>query len=363
MHILHLEGGRHLYGGALQVLYLMEALAAAGHRNTLACPAGSEIAAACRGASLVTLPIGGEIDLRLAWRLARLIRRTQPDILHVHSRRGVDWWGAIAARLAGVPAVVTRRVDNPERVLVARLKYRLYRQTIAISPAIAEVLRAAGVPAGRVALVPSAVDTRRFTPGGDRHWFRREFGLGPQERTVGMVAQFIARKGHRDLLRAIPRILSRHPGTRFLLLGRGPLQPEIERRCQEAGIAGRVLFAGFRQDLERILPCLDLLVHPAGMEGLGVSLLQASAAGVPIVAYRAGGIPSAVQDGISGLLVAPGDVEGLAAAVLALLGDANLSIRMGLAGRRKACSTFSIEAMVRGNLAVYRQIMRGEGGS
>jgi glycosyltransferase involved in cell wall biosynthesis len=114
---------------------------------------------------------------------------------------------------------------------------------------------------------------------------------------------------------------------------------------------------GYRDDLPRLLACMDLVVHPATMEGLGVSLLQASAAGVPVVASRVGGIPEAVRDGVSGLLVPPADVAALADAVLALLADPDACRRMGAAGRDLVAREFSVARMVEGNLAVYRELL------
>jgi glycosyltransferase involved in cell wall biosynthesis len=124
-----------------------------------------------------------------------------------------------------------------------------------------------------------------------------------------------------------------------------------------AGLAGAVRFTGFRHDLPRWLGGLDMLVHPADMEGLGVSLLQASAAAVPIVTSRAGGLPEAVQDGVTGILCPPGDVAALGAAIDRLAGDAALRARFGAAGRARILAEFSIDAMVDGNLRVYRQVL------
>jgi glycosyltransferase involved in cell wall biosynthesis len=174
------------------------------------------------------------------------------------------------------------------------------------------------------------------------------------------VAQFIGRKGHRFLIRAVPEILRAHPGTIFLFLGKGPLENQLRKECSKAGISDRVLFAGFREDLHLILPCLDILIHPALMEGLGVALLQAAAAGVPIIGTRVGGIPEVVLDESSGILIPPEDSAAIARAALRLLTEPALARRMGSEGRRIARERFSIEAMVKGNLAVYREMMGKE---
>jgi glycosyltransferase involved in cell wall biosynthesis len=173
---------------------------------------------------------------------------------------------------------------------------------------------------------------------------------------VGMVAQFIARKGHRHLLRAIPDILRSVPRVKFIFFGKGP-PDKLRKLCQTLGIEENVHFAGFREDLERVLPCLDLLVHPAEMEGLGVSLLQAAASGVPIVATEVGGIPEVVKDGINGCLIPPRDPKAISQAVVKLLSDPEGARRMGAEGKRIVEREYSIESMVEGNLRAYEKVL------
>lgn len=361
MKVLHVESGMHLYGGALQVVFLLRGLRARGGEHVLVCPPGSAVGAAAREAGLRVreLPMRGDLDLGLIPRLGRVIRQERPDLVHLHSRRGADLLGGIAARLAGVPAVLSRRVDNPEPRGWVRLKYRLYARVITISEGIRRVLLDEGVPAERVVCVPSAVDTEQYRPGGDRARFRREFGLDEDELVVGMLAQFIERKGHRVLIEAMPAVLARHPRTRFLLFGQGPRREHYQALVEQRGLSGRVLFPGFREDLDELLPCLDVVAHPAFMEGLGVALLQSAACAVPIVACPSGGIPEIVHDGVNGRLVTAGDAAALAQALNALLADPELRRRYGSAGRELAQRSFSIPAMVNGNAGVYAELLGG----
>lgn len=358
--VLHVEAGRHLYGGALQVVYLLRGLRAEGVRNILVCPEGSAVAAAARetGAEVVETPMGGDADLGLVFRLRRIMHRESPDLVHLHSRRGADLWGGIAARLAGVPVILTRRVDNPEPRVWVGLKYRLYHRVVSISEGIRRVLINEGLPPARVTCVHSAVDTERYRPGcADRALFGHELGLAGEGPVLAVIAQLIARKGHRYLLEALPGILDAVPGVRVVFFGRGPLEAELRTEVERAGLTEQVHFAGFRDDLERLLPCLDLVVHPAEMEGLGVSLLQAAACGVPIVAFPAGGIPEIVREGENGCLLPVGDVPGLQSRIIELLRDPARAHTMGQRGRELVEREFSIDSMVRGNLAVYRELI------
>jgi len=359
VRVLHVEAGRHLYGGARQVLYLLEGLPAHGVESILAAPEGSAIAEGARPyvADLRALRMGGDLDVGLLMRLKRVIRETAPDLVHVHSRRGADLWGGLAARLSGTPAVLSRRVDNPEPRWLVALKYRPYRRVVTISEGIRRVLLGEGLDPAKVVCVPSAIRADEYAAPCDRDAFRRELGIPGDAPVAGMVAQLIHRKGHRHLIAALPAVLREHPAMHVAVFGQGPLRAELERQARKAGIAAHLHFLGFRTDLPQCLGCLDLLVHPADMEGLGVSLLQGAAAGLPLIGSRAGGIPEIVRDGESGLLIAPGDVDALARAMNRLLGDRELARRLGEGGRRLVAERFDVRAMVAGNLAVYRDVL------
>jgi len=359
--VVHVEAGRHLFGGARQVLYLLEGLQARRVDSVLVCPRGSAVAAGAREVGIEVAEIGpnGDLDLRFVGRLRELLANVRPDLVHAHSRRGADWLGGIAAWSSGIPAVVSRRVDNPERAWLARRKYALYDRVVTISEGIAEVVRATGVAHDRVVCVPSAVAPAEAQR--DRAAFAAEFGVPEDVCVLGVVAQMIERKGHRDLLAALPAIRAAVPGVRVLFFGRGPLESALRREVAAAGLGDIVQFAGFRSDLSGWLANLDLLVHPAHMEGLGVALLEASAAGVAIVAARAGGIPEAVADGANGRLVEPGDTDALARRVIELAQDPDERARLGAGGRRRVAERFSVDAMVDGNLAVYRAVLAERG--
>lgn len=361
MRVLHIESGKHFYGGALQVVLLMRGLKAEGIENVLACPVGSAIATEALGcAQVVTMPMGGDLDVGLTRRLRKLIRQVRPDVIQLHSRRGSDIWGGLAARLEGIPVVLCRRVDNPEAPWAVRLKYRLYDEVIAISEGIRQVLLSEGLAPSKVHCVLDAVDTHQYLPDTSHMaWFRQAFAIADDEQTIGMVAQFIPRKGHATLLTALPQVIAAHPKVKVLLFGQGPQRDAIQQQVlADPVLSQHVRLPGFSKELHKVLPCLDILAHPAHMEGLGVSLLQAAACGVPIVAGRAGGIPEVVDDPNTGFLFTPGDHEALARHLIQLLASSDLRRRMGQAGRQRVEALFSVGTMVAGTLAVYRKIAR-----
>jgi glycosyltransferase involved in cell wall biosynthesis len=358
LRILHVETGMSLYGGALQVFYLLRGLKEAGNiENVLICPEGSEISIAAAGCTrLQALPMRGDLDLPFFMRFIKIINRERPHLIHLHSRRGADILGGIASRFTGTPCLLTRRVDNPENRLVVRFKYRLYDRVITISEGIRQVLLSEGIPPDKVVTVHSAVDISSYSTPADLKWFRGEFNIPVDAKVCAVVAQFIKRKGHRYLFEAIPGILDKYPETVFLLFGKGPLERRLKKRCVEMGIANKVIFAGFRDDLPRIYPCLDVLIHPALMEGLSVALLQAAASGTPIVGTRAGGIPEIVKDGVNGFLIPPGDSRAMIRPVVEILGSPQKANNMGAKGRDIVLSNFTVDSMVRGNLEVYEQL-------
>lgn len=355
MRVLHLESGRHLYGGAKQVEHIVRGLAARGVENILVAPGESPLIERLRDVAVTeACRMQGDLDPGLVHRLLKLVRRHRPDVVHVHSRRGADLWGGLAARKAGLPAVLSRRVDNRESF---SFKYRLYAHIIAISRAIETVLQAQGVPAEKISCVRSAINPEEFSTSAPAAEFAAEFGLPEGVPTLAVVAQLIPRKGHRFLLRALPAVLRQFPELRLLLFGQGPLQDDLQSQVDEAGFGDHVVFAGFRDDLSRWLGCVDVLVHPVEAEGLGVSLMQASAAGVPMVASNAGGVPEVVRDGENGIIYGAADDPVLAQRLIELLSDSALRARYADNGRRLARDEFALDRMVAGNLAVYQSLL------
>jgi phosphatidyl-myo-inositol dimannoside synthase len=222
--------------------------------------------------------------------------------------------------------------------------------------------------AARVQLVPLGTEPRQFRPGLDTGPLRRKYGLdgGPWLLTV---ARLEWHKGIDTVIRALPAVRAAHPGTRYAVAGVGPRRAELDRIAGEAGIRHAVEFLGFvpDDDLPALYNAADLYVgvsryHDLLVEGFGISLVEASASGVAVVGGRSGGVPDAVRDGETGILVDPENPEAVAAGISRLLGDDALRERMGAAGRRAVETYYNWDRVSRDLMRIDGEFRRRDGG-
>lgn len=362
MKSLHIEMGRHRLGGTMQVYYLLRGLVERGEAVTLVCPAGCPLQelALQAGVTVRAFAYAGDMDLRFVPWLYRLIRSEQPDIIHIHSRRGADTLGLAAAKLAGCGKIVlSRRVDDPVKPgWLTQLRFvSLPDRVVTVSKGIARVLEAAGVPASKIRQVYSAVDAAAYDSPLDVQTARQRLDLPLDVPVLVVVAQLIERKGHRFLLQALRQILVKYPTTRVLFVGEGEATASLQAQVAELGLEGTVRFLGYRNDIGDILRASDILVHPATMEGFANVAMQAMAAGIPVVSSDVGGMSESVRHEVCGLLVPPRDPDALAASIVRLINDAALRSQFGARGKEIVTSTFTPAAMVEGNCKIYRELL------
>jgi len=361
---LHVVANRWWTGNAEPALDLVCRLRARGHAVWFACIRGDALEAKARAAGVApeaavclertARPRVLVADLR---GLRRLVAERAIEVIHAHQSHD-HWLAALAS--VGTPARVVRSVHHRRAVRRGPAARWLFARTdaiIAVSEGIAAVLRAAGVADGQVSIVAGAVDARRFSSRVDGRAARAELGLGGGP-VVGCVARLVPGRGHDTLLRAIRLLRERVPGLRLLLVGRGEGRPTLEARVRELELTGTVVFTGYRgDDLPHVLAALDCFaLLGVGSEESCRAVLEAMAAGRPVVAARVGAIPETVVDGETGWLV-DGSPDEVAARLEAVLRDPVRARAMGEAGRRRVETWFTPERRARAVEEVYARVL------
>lgn len=357
MRVLHVDAGREWRGGQNQVRLTALGMLARGHDVSLACRRGAPLAARAREAGIAVheIPFGGELSPRSAIAIARVLERVRPEIVQAHDPHSLTACLLGRAPRPSLPIVATRRVDFVPRHFPSRLKYQLCPRVIAVSRAAHDVLVRAGLDPGRLRVVYEGVADRAPTEGGREAL--AEIGIPLGAPVVGNIAALVDHKDHETLLRAAAKVLAKKPGVFFVIVGDGERRAALTAQARDLEIAERIVFTGFRADVDRLLPAFDIFCLSSQMEGLGTILLDAMAFGRPIVGTAAGGIPEAVADGLTGRVTPVRDSGLLARALLELLDDPCRAQAMGRAGRLRFEQRFSAERMVTETLAVYEELL------
>lgn len=301
-------------------------------------------------------------------RATAVLRRRRPDVVHAHRNKDAVL-GAIAARIAGVPHVVrtVHGLAEPMRGW-RRAKYRAYDaldrfvfrwagdRIVAVSHDVAAALRASGFPAGSVVTVHNGVDAGAIRAARDSADVRRSLGIGTDAFVVGTAGRLSPVKAQDRLLRAARAILRERPDARFLVVGEGPLEPDLRRLAATLGIAKACVFPGARADVHDLVAAMDVFTLTSLHEGIPMALLEAMALGRPVVATAVGGVPEIVTHGDDGLLVKAADDQALACACLALARDPGRARAMGARARATVIERFSHETAGRALLDTYRAV-------
>jgi glycosyltransferase involved in cell wall biosynthesis len=306
-------------------------------------------------------------DIGLLARLRRELRTLQPDIVHTHLIHA-DLYGILAARRAGVPAVISSRHNDdafryqlPVKV-VNWMLWRMVSAGIAISDSIARFsIDIEGAPKRIMHRIHYGLDAsvKPLDRNAARNTLLQEWALPARAVMIGMVCRLVEQKGVRYGLDAFIQVAPAFPQAHLLIAGEGPLRAELEDRAKQAGLMNRVHFPGWRADVPALLAGLDILLAPSLWEGFGLVMLEAMAQQTAVIASRVSAIPEVVSDGETGLLVAPRDVPALTDALHQLLIDAPLRQHMGLLGRDRMETHFSAGRMVDETVALYHTLLDG----
>ena len=357
LRVLHVDSGREWRGGQNQVLLSCLGMRARGHEVALACRRASPLYERAEKAGVAVTPVdfGGELSPRPAFQVAGALRALGPQVVQAHDPHALTACHAARLRRRSGVLVATRRVDFVPRGPLALFKYRAAGRVIVASRAIQDVLTRAGLDPALLRLVYEGVPDRTPVPGGREAL--AALGIPAGAPVVGQIAALVDHKDQPTLLRAAARVLARRPDVRFVIVGDGERRAALVEQAAQAGIAGSVVFTGFRDDVDRLLPAFDVFCLSSHMEGLGTIVLDAMAFARPVAATAAGGIPESVVDGVTGRVTPTRDDAALAGALLELLDDPTRARGMGEAGRRRFEERFSAERMVAETLAVYEELL------
>ncbi len=362
MKILHISTRQNWGGGEQQLLYLLQYLS--HESNLLLCPSGAPLHLRAEKTRVKTftfpqLPHLAQI-IALPFRIWSIVRQNQPDLIHTHDSTAhtIAW---LAARLWGIktPLIVSRRVTlGKHRGFLSLLKYNhpTIASYICVSEAVRQSLIGVVGQNKKLNVVNSGVDPARFPYQAPARFLREEFQLPGHIRLIGNIASLVEAKDYPTFLQAAALLLKKRNDLRFIITGDGPQSERLKDLVMALNISPYVIFTGFRHDIERVLPSLDVFLFTSQSEGLGTIVLDAMACRVPVVATRTGGIPEMIQHEETGLLAPAGDYQALAESVARLLDDQALRIKI-IQKALSLVNKFHASHMAEQTLDIYKKTL------
>ncbi len=299
----------------------------------------------------------GQVSSRAVRTIASLLTDERIDILHTHGFKG-DVYGRLAGRMTRRPIVATCHnwLSGGWRLGIYNWldgrALRGFDRVVAVSAVVARRLHALGVRSDRVRQIANGIDVSEFDEVPPAR---------PSPTVIGMVARLDWQKGFEELLLAARSLREDFPSLQFLVVGDGPDAPAIAARALALGVAEQIVFAGQRSDIVRVYSEMDVFVLPSRNEGLPMTVLEAMASRRPVVATAVGGVPSVIDNGVTGLLVAPADARGLELALRRILHDADLRARLATSGRERVEREYSATGVAQRYQQVYEELLRSEG--
>lgn len=296
----------------------------------------------------------------------KIIREFQPAVIHsfLFHTNLLARLTKIARRdlsvISGLRTVYTVQDYGRSYGVLERLTHPLDTFYVANSqPGMQSVIHTMRLPERKIVVIPNGLEQFDYPIDRDseRNVIRSEFGFTNDHGIVGIVAQLRPPKRHDLLIQSIAKLNQRFPSVRLLIIGQGDIEPSLRELSSQLGVAGKVVFAGYRSDARRILLALDVFALPSVVEGQPVSILEAMDASLPVVATRVGGIPDIVVEGETGFLVEPGNLESFTASLERLLSSPELRLKMGQSGKQRVQKYFSAEAMAEQFQRLYEKCL------
>lgn len=363
LRVVHVVRSLDTGGQEIILSRLIEALDRTRHAcSVVALTGGGPLIERLRAASIPVHCLGARdgVAPALLPKLAALSYRLGADVVHAHNFQPFLYAGVASFLRPGARLVATAhgfrtwkgwRFPSVTRALFGRAS-----AIVAVTPEMKAFLRERGVPERKLQVIVNGVDTDVFRPSGDREGARAALGVAPEERVIGSVGRLSPEKDPGNLVRAMEVVIAREPRARLLLVGDGPLRGELEALIRERGLGDRVRLLGERADVRAFLAAIDLFCLPSQTEGTSISLLEAMACALPIVATAVGGTPSVVEADEAAVLVPPGDPAALGGALAGVIGDPDGARRLGDRARAAVERGFSLRGMATAYARLYDEV-------
>ncbi|MFH1784217.1 MAG: glycosyltransferase family 4 protein [bacterium] len=349
-------------GGAQQAFFLSKGLLDKGYEIKLICPPSSEIGqrAADAGIPVISLLMRQEYDIVAIIKLVKILRKNKIDILHAHHPKA-HALALAASKIAKTPVFIYSRrvIFHVRKGIFSQIKYKSKRtdKIVAVSKGVKKILVDYGIAPSRIEVIYSGTDVAVFTPEVKGDSIRKEFAIHDDELLVALVGNYSYYKGHTFFLEAIPSILQKAKGVKFILVGRDTDSDELKGLVDNLDIANSTILAGFRRDVPLILAAADITVNASLQEGFAGTIRESLAMGKAVVATDVGGNPEMVYHKKNGLLVSAGNSQALSDAIVMLLNNSDLRKEMGKNGRKLVEEEFSVKHMVDKTESLYKELL------
>lgn len=302
---------------------------------------------------------------RAIWQLASFLRREKIDILQTHLYEA-SLVGMIAAKFARTPIrILTRhhldqnhQIGNRMSLAIDRWEARTVDEIVVLSNAVKDFMTSVeGINADKITVIHQGFDFDTFSAtNDDAQRIRREFGLKDRDFVIATIGNFTSTKGHRFLISAAKGLLEQIPDLKLMFIGDGGDIDSVRNQIDNAHLNEKVIFAGFRSDVNACMKAANLVVHPSLSEAFCQVLIETMSVGTPIISTDVGGAKEVITDGVNGILIPPADVEAIKSAILYLYKNRDDAKKIALAGQQSVRNTFTVDKMVEKQIAVYERL-------
>lgn len=361
IRVLHIDTEKGWRGGQQQVVYLLNAIYENGYSTELICQPNSEIEKYCvaRGLPCLPLRMRGEADFIAGLKIALYCKKNNFNILHLHSAHalGIGIWAKIF--YSRLKLIAVRRVDfHIKKNWFSQFKYNTNRlnKIVCISDGIKQVLIEDGIPLKKLITIHSGINLHKFDEIVPEHNFKQQLGIPEKDILIGTIAAMVGHKDYPNLLKAAKLIIERQHDVTFCAVGDGPDKSKILKLAEDLSLRNRFIFAGFRKDIGQFLKSFDIFVLASKLEGMGTSILDAQAVGLPVIACETGGIPDIITHNQNGLLVTARNEQALAEAISLLIESPDLRQNLGQ-NASKIVKRFDIQTTVEKSIKLYEALV------